>query len=98
MIGVFVTFQYGDDFDSTRVANIAQNARSRFEGMPGLTAKYFTVDENEQRAVNFYVWDDDDAARNFFSDEMMDRVTGLYGVKPVVDFVTIAEVVDNSAS
>ena len=52
MTGVYVTFQYDGDFDRSRVAQVAQNARSMFEGMPGLRFKFFTFDEKEQRAVN----------------------------------------------
>jgi len=96
MIGVSVTFQYGEDFDRARVVSIAANARGTFEGMPGLRSKAFTVDDARQRALNFYVWDSEDAARSFFSDELRQRVTGLYGVEPTIDFVEIAQLVDNA--
>lgn len=98
MIGVSVTFQYGEDFDHARVVAIADNARGTFEGMPGLRSKAFTVDDAGQRAMNFYVWESADAAKSFFSDEMRERVTGLYGVEPTIDFVEIAQLVDNSAA
>jgi len=98
VIGVIVTFDYAGDFDRARVVKIAENARGMFEGMPGLRFKFFTVDETRQRAVNFYAWDSEEAARGFFTEEMRERVTGLYGVAPAIDFVQIAEIVDNSAS
>jgi hypothetical protein len=34
VIGVSVTFQYGEDFDRARVVAVAENARSTLEGMP----------------------------------------------------------------
>jgi heme-degrading monooxygenase HmoA len=98
MIGVNVTFEYSDDFDRARVLAVAQNARSTFEGMPGLRRKYFTLDDKHHRATNFYVWDSQDAAESFFSDELRARVTGLYGVAPTIDFVEIAQIVDNSSA
>ncbi len=98
MTGVYVTFQYDGDFDRERVAQVAQNARAMFEGMPGLRFKFFTFDEKEQRAVNFYVWESQGAAEDFFTEELRERVTTLYGVKPTVNFVEIAQVVDNSRS
>jgi hypothetical protein len=98
MIGVSVTFQYDGDFDRARVVSIAENARGTFEDMPGLRSKVFTVDEARRRAMNFYVWDSADAARSFFSEEMRERVTGLYGVEPTIDFVEIAQLVDNFGS
>ena len=96
MIGVSVTFQYDGDFDHGRVVSIADRARQTFEGLPGLRSKVFTVDDARRRAVNFYVWESADAAESFFSEEMRERVTGLYGVAPTIDFVEIAQLVDNS--
>ena len=98
MIGVFVTFDYDGDFDRGRVEAVAQNAHGMFEGMPGLRFKFFTFDEKQQRATNFYLWDSDEAAETFFTEELRERVTGLYGVRPTIDFVEIAQVVDNSGA
>jgi heme-degrading monooxygenase HmoA len=95
MIGVFVTFHYGDNFDERGVRKIAETARARFEGMPGLRSKVFTLNAAKREATNFYVWDSEDAAKAFFSDELLERVTGLYGVRPSVEFVQIATLVEN---
>jgi hypothetical protein len=95
MISVVVTFDYDGDFDRSRVEKVAQNARTMFEGMRGLAAKFFTLDEKQQRALNFYVWDSSEAAQQFFSDELRERVTALYGKPPSIEFLEIAEVVDN---
>ncbi len=96
MIGVNVTFEYDDDFDRGRVTGVAEKARAMFDGMPGLRFKFFTFDEKNQRAVNFYVWDSREAADGFFTEELRERVTGLYGVRPAIEFVEIAQIVDNS--
>ncbi|HUA74589.1 MAG TPA: hypothetical protein VL988_07510 [Solirubrobacteraceae bacterium] len=98
MIGVSVTFRYDGDFDRARVVSVAENARGAFEGMPGLRFKVFTIDDARQRAVNFYVWASPDAARAFFSEEMRERVTRLYGVEPTIEFVEIAQLVDNGGA
>jgi hypothetical protein len=34
--------------------------------------------------------------KSFFSEELRERVTGRYGVEPTIDFVEIAQLVDNS--
>ena len=96
MIGVSVVFDYDSDFDRSRVVEVAKSARKMFEGLPGLRFKVFTVDEKEQRAINFYVWDSQEAAEAFFNDELRERVTELYGVSPTVSYLEIAELVDNS--
>ena len=96
MIGVFVTFRYGDNFDEQAVRKIAETARARFEGMPGLRSKAFTVNSGKREATNFYVWDSEDAAKAFFTEALLERVTGLYGVHPNVEFVQIATLVENA--
>jgi hypothetical protein len=96
MIGVFVTFGYGDTFNEQAVRKIAETARAKFEGMSGLRSKAFTVNPGKRTAVNFYVWDSEDAAKAFFTDALLERLTGLYGVRPSVEFVQIATLVENA--
>jgi len=95
MIGVFATFHYGDNFDERAVRKIAETARVKFEGMSGLRSKAFTLNSGKREAVNFYLWDSDEAAKAFFTDELLERVAGLYGVHPSIEFVQIATVVEN---
>jgi hypothetical protein len=96
MVGVIVTFRFGADFDAAKVRKVAEGARARFEGMPGLRSKVFTVNPEAREATNFYVWDAESAAKQFFTDDTLARVTALYGVRPSVSFVEIAAVVDNT--
>jgi hypothetical protein len=96
MIGVIVTFRLGDSFDAHAVQKLAETARARFEGMPGLHSKAFTFNSVKREAANFYVWDSEDAARAFFTDQLLERVTGLYGVRPTVEFVQVASLVENT--
>ena len=96
MIGVFVTFSYGDNFDERAVRKIAETARAKFEGMPGLRSKTFTINSRKREATNFYVWDSEEAAIAFFTDESLDRVTEVYGVRPSVEFVEIPTLVENA--
>jgi len=95
MIGVFVIFRYGDKFDEQGVRKIAETARARFEGMPGLRSKAFTLNPGKREATNFYVWDSEEAARAFFTEALLERVTTLYGVRPLIEFVQIATLVEN---
>jgi heme-degrading monooxygenase HmoA len=96
MIGVFVTFHYGDGVDTDAVTRIAEAAGEQFRGMPGLRSKAFTVDAEHGEATNFYVWESEEAARAFFTPALRERVTGLYGVAPEIRYVQIAELVENA--
>jgi heme-degrading monooxygenase HmoA len=97
MIGVFVTFRADGGVDRDRVLGVAGKAAPSFEGMPGLRSKVFTYDADSSSATNVYVWESEAAARAFFTDELRERVTGLYGVAPEIRFVEIAALVDNGA-
>src|SRR4051794_2624971 len=98
MIGVFVTFRYKDGFDEQAVRKIAETARARFEGMPGLHSKAFTIDSKNCEAKNFYIWQSEEVARDFFTHSLLERVTALYGVRPDVEFVQIAALVENAGA
>jgi hypothetical protein len=98
MIAVFVTFQYDEDFDRERMLGIAEHAKGTFAGMPELRLKAFTVDGGSKCARNVYLWESEDAARAFFSPELAERVTGLYGVPPRIEFAEVAELVDNATA
>ena len=97
MIGVLVTFTQPDKFDRATVAKIAAEERGKFEGMPGLRFKSFTLDDAGQ-ARSFYLWDDEEKARAFFTEELVDKVTGIYGVAPKIEYLDILELVDNSGT
>jgi hypothetical protein len=98
MVGVFVSFDYDGEIDREHVLKLAESARATFEGMPGLRLKVFTLDQERRQATNVYVWESEAAAKAFFTDELTERVTGLYGIRPRIDFVEIAALVDNAAS
>lgn len=95
MIGVVVTFRSDEGLDRSKVMGVAEKAAPAFEGMPGLRSKVLTWDAETGTAANVYVWESEEAARAFFSPELTERVTGLYGVAPEVRFVEIAALVDN---
>jgi hypothetical protein len=98
MIAVLVRFGYESGFSEARVRQVAEAARAKFEGMPELRSKAFTIDPVNREALNFYVWESEEAAKAFFSQQMIDRVTELYGVRPTLQFLDVAVLVENPAS
>ena len=95
MIAVFVTFD-SDMLDEGVVRKVASGAKGTFEGMAGLRNKFFTLAENHKKATNVYVWESEQAAREFFSDQLLDQVTDLYGPRPRIEFAEVVEFVDNT--
>ena len=96
MIAAQVTFRLENGFDEVRLRQVAEAARGRFEGLPGLRSKAFAVDPERREAVNVYLWESEDAARAFFSEQLIERVTRLYGVRPTVQYLRVVALVDNA--
>ena len=96
MIGVLVRFSYeSEGFSEERLRKIAEAARGKFEGMPELRSKAFTIDPVNREALNFYVWESEETAKAFFSEQLITRVSELYGVQPTLQFVGVATLVEN---
>jgi hypothetical protein len=66
--------------------------------LPGLRSKVFTFDARRREAINFYVWSSEEAARAFFTPDLLARVGEAYGVSPDVRFMEVAAIVENSAA
>ncbi|MFF2572329.1 hypothetical protein [Streptomyces sp. NPDC058084] len=98
MLGVLVTFAQTDRFDRSTVAKIAGELRGPFEGMAGLRFKSFMLDEDGAQAKNFYVWDDEEKGRTFFTEELVGKVTEVYGVRPTIEYFDVVGFVDNSGT
>ena len=76
---------------------IVESARAKFEGMRA-ALEGFTLNSAKCEATNCCVWDSEDAAKAFFTEQLLEGVTGLYGVRPSVEFVQIATLVENVRS
>jgi hypothetical protein len=63
---------------------------------PSVSIKFLTLDEKQKQATKIYVWESESAARDFFSAQLVERVTGLYGVRPNIEFAEVIDLVDNS--
>jgi len=95
VIAVFVTFRFGEDFSAANVRQLAESSRAKFEGMPGLRSKLFSVLPELREARNLYVWDDPEAARRLFTPESRDRIAALYGVQPIIEYAEVCTLVEN---
>ena len=97
MIGVFVTFQYDDDFDRAgregggRVeVDVRRDGRPAFEGVH---LRRNGRARHQLRRVGLRR-----SRAQLFSPDLSELVTGLYGVAPTIGYVEIAELVDNTGS
>lgn len=86
MVDVLLTFRFGHEFDEARIRQVAEAAQGEPNGTPGLRSKELMIDAANRGAVHLYVWDSEDAAREFFTPDRIELITALYGVRPSVQF------------
>ena len=98
MIGTIVSIGPSDTLDRSRASTVAEKAGPVFEGMPGLRSKVFMWDEQAATVTNVYVWQSEEAARAFFTPDLVQQVIELYGVEPRVQFTEVSALVDNGAA
>ncbi len=98
MISTLVTFTFDENFNEEAVRKTSEASSAKFVNMPGLRSKAFTISPETKQAKNFYVWEDEASAKNFFSEQTMEGVTKLYGVRPSLDFLELITLVDNATS
>jgi heme-degrading monooxygenase HmoA len=98
MIGVIVTIGPSDDLDRARATAVAEKSVPMFEGMPGVRSKVFMWDDETATVTNVYVWDSEEAARAFFTPDLVAMVIELYGAEPHVQYTEISALVDNGAA
>ena len=96
MIGVVVTFQYDGVVDRERILLIATRGGSPFRGcvrssLEDVHARRTRCPGDQRVRLGF----GGRGARNF-DESLLERVTALYGVRPSVDFVEIAALVENT--
>lgn len=98
MIGVIVSLGPSDKLDHARASAVAEKAGPVFEGMTGLRSKVFMWDEETSTVTNVYVWESEQAARAFFTPELVTQVTELYGAEPRVQFTEVSALIDNGVA
>ena len=95
MIGVIVTIGPAAGLDRERASAVADQARPMFEDMDGLRSKVFMWNDETATVTNTYVWESEEAARAFFTPELGQRITELYGAEPAVQFAEVSALIDN---
>jgi hypothetical protein len=96
MIGVIVTIALGTRYDAEFLRAAAAGSRARFEGLPGLCSKTYMLDPARREARNLYLWQNEEAAREFFTAEFLEHIANVYGATPKLEIIEVAEQVVNS--
>lgn len=70
---------------------------ARFRAVPKLIRKYYCYDEANHTGHSVYLFESEEAARDFFDEAMIVTFREKFGVTPELEFVDTLMVVDNEA-
>jgi hypothetical protein len=95
MIVAVVTFQLPKATTAEEMAAAFQAAVPMFQGVAGLSTKYFYVSEDGRRAGGVYVWASRADADRLYNGEWRAFVEKKFGAPPSIDFLNSPVMVDN---
>ena len=72
-----------------------KGVEAHFRSIPTLIRKYFAYDEANHTGHSVYLWESEEAATKFFSDEFVANFQEKFGTKPELFGVDTLMVVDN---
>ena len=67
----------------------------KYEGMEGLTRKYYVMTEDNQHAGGIYLWETKEQAEAWYNDEWRKYMTEAWGEEPLIESLDCPIVVDN---
>lgn len=68
----------------------------KYQGIPGLVRKYYTLSADGSTAGGIYLWQSLDDAERFYTEEWRAFILEKYGARPVVTYFKTPVVVDNA--
>ena len=69
----------------------------KYEGMEGLTRKYYVMSEDGGHAGGIYLWETREQAEAWYNDEWMKYMTEAWGEAPLLEYLDCPIVVDNDS-
>jgi hypothetical protein len=67
----------------------------KYEGLDGLTRKYYVTTEDGKHAGGIYLWESREKADAWYNEQWWSYMTEMWGERPLVEYLNCAIVVDN---
>jgi heme-degrading monooxygenase HmoA len=98
MIASFVRFKSPEPLHKKELIAMFESRRPAFEGMSGLIAKSFWIEETVGEFGGFYIWESRDIAESAHDAEWEERAVKAYGLRPNVRFLEVPIHINNRAA
>lgn len=70
----------------------------KYEGLDGLTRKYYVLTEDNKHGGGIYLWESREKADAWYNDEWKRYMTEAWGEEPLVEYLDCPIVVDNETN
>jgi len=94
MIVVRVQFPINVSNKSELVSQM-ETTTSKYEGLAGLTRKYYVMDEDGNHAGGIYLWKSKLQAETWYNEDWVKYMTQTWGEPPLLEYLDCPIVVDN---
>ena len=87
--------------DASNVENLKKkmlDTTAKYEGLDGLTRKYYIMTEDNQHAGGIYLWESREQAEAWYNEDWMKYMTEAWGEAPLVEYLDCPIVVDNETN
>ena len=71
---------------------------SKYEGLDGLTRKYYVMTDDQKQAGGIYLWESREKAQAWYNEEWTRYMTEAWGQAPLVEYLDCPIVVDNETN
>ncbi len=96
IIASIVTFRHPEGaYDRERFEAINRSTAPKYEGLAALIWKSYWYDDDARENGGIYLWSSREAAEATHDEAHLERLTGLYGVRPSVRWLDVPVFVDN---
>lgn len=85
-----------DDIEGLKKKMLA--TAPKYEGLDGLTRKYYVMTEDNKAAGGIYLWESREKAEAWYNDEWTRYMTEAWGEPPLVEYLDCPIVVDNETN
>ena len=96
---IVVRVQFPVDAPDSQELIAKMNATThKYEGLAGLTRKYYVMSEDGKHAGGIYLWESRSAAEAWYNEDWMAYMTEAWGEAPLLEYLECPIVVDNELS
>ncbi|MEZ4521678.1 MAG: hypothetical protein R3A46_08590 [Thermomicrobiales bacterium] len=98
MIAALITFDVETPLSLEEATEKFESTAPNYRGLAHLISKSYIRSQDGGTVGGFYVWDSREAAEEMYAGEWEDKVTGVYGVKPTLQYFDVPVLIQNDPS